>query len=290
MRQNKTDIPPPPPPQSDEYRLVVYRSEDFSEVRAINLTLSNMYRMASILMLILIALIASILIFTPLKRLIPGYGKIESNQKFLQVIEDVDHLTGQIEAQEVYIGSIRTFLSNGLGSSDSLSANISDVVIPTKAVKSPVVKQTIPIQVPQSNQIELDSDQYGLLDVMDGQRLVKPVSGLVSSKFDPSIKHYGVDVLAPSQTAIVAMMDGIVFSSGWDLETGYTIGIQHNDNILSFYKHNSQLLKEKGTFVSAGEAVAIIGSTGTMSSGPHLHFEIWHQGRPVDPEDILNFN
>ena len=105
----------------------------------------------------------------------------------------------------------------------------------------------------------------------------------------PEIKHYGVDILAPKSSPINSIMDGYVFSSGWDLETGYTIGVQHEGNILSFYKHNSILLKEKGTFVQAGEAIAIIGNTGTLSSGPHLHFELWHSGKPLNPEDFLNF-
>ena len=117
-----------------------------------------------------------------------------------------------------------------------------------------------------------------------------PVSGVISSEFQPNIRHYGIDILAPKNTPVKAMMDGFVFSSGWDLETGYTLGIQHKGNILSFYKHNSILLKEKGTFVRAGEAVAIIGNTGTLSSGPHLHFELWHSGKPVNPKDFINFN
>ena len=120
--------------------------------------------------------------------------------------------------------------------------------------------------------------------------IIVPVSGVISSEFQPNIRHYGIDILAPKNTPVKAMMDGFVFSSGWDLETGYTLGIQHKGNILSFYKHNSILLKEKGTFVRAGEAVAIIGNTGTLSSGPHLHFELWHSGKPVNPKDFINFN
>jgi len=116
------------------------------------------------------------------------------------------------------------------------------------------------------------------------------VEGIISSDFDPSIKHFGVDILAPAKTPVRAIMDGYVITSGWDLETGYTIGVQHEGQILSFYKHNSHLLKEKGTFVAAGEAVAIIGNTGTLSSGPHLHFEFWHNGKPINPKDILNYN
>ena len=122
------------------------------------------------------------------------------------------------------------------------------------------------------------SINHSIYDTWLSAEVILPVQGIVSSQFRPEIKHYGIDILAPKSSPINAIMDGYVFSSGWDLETGYTIGVQHEGNILSFYKHNSILLKEKGTFVQAGEAIAIIGNTGTHSSGPHLHFELWHSG------------
>ncbi len=116
-----------------------------------------------------------------------------------------------------------------------------------------------------------------------------PVSGPISSGFMPNLGHIGVDILAPKNTAVKAALDGYIFFSDWTLETGNTIGIQHENNIISFYKHNSVLLKKVGSFVKAGEAVAIIGNTGTLSNGPHLHFELWNNGEPVDPTEYISF-
>ena len=96
--------------------------------------------------------------------------------------------------------------------------------------------------------------------------------------------------MAPKNTAIKAIMDGYVFTSDWTLETGNTIGIQHTNNLISFYKHNSALLKKTGSFVKAGEAVSIIGNTGTLSNGPHLHFELWYNGKAVNPKNYIIFN
>lgn len=273
---------------SDDYKLVVYRSEDFSEVRSINLSPSSIYVASSMVLLLLCGLIFSLLAFTPLKRLIPGYGKIESNQQFLQLIDGVDELAVKIDAQSTYIGAMRTLLSTGLADSEIGS-------LPPLSDEAFTMSETVASQANTAKPIDkadkgvANISDIDLLKSINDQTVYHPVSGLVSSEFDPTIKHYGVDVLAPAQTPILAMMDGIVFSSGWDLETGYSIGIQHSDNILSFYKHNSLLLKEKGTFVRAGEAVAIIGNTGTLSSGPHLHFELWHNGQPINPQDIINF-
>jgi murein DD-endopeptidase MepM/ murein hydrolase activator NlpD len=116
-----------------------------------------------------------------------------------------------------------------------------------------------------------------------------PLSGEISEGFQPDIKHYGVDVVAPQNTAIKTIMDGWVIISDYTVETGNTIGIQHPNNIISFYKHNSALLKKVGSFVKAGEAIAIIGNTGELTDGPHLHFELWHKGKPVDPADFIMF-
>jgi len=116
-----------------------------------------------------------------------------------------------------------------------------------------------------------------------------PLNGEVAAAFMPDKGHYGIDILAPKNTAIKAAMDGYVFFSDWTLETGNTIGIQHTNNVITFYKHNATLLKKAGNFVRAGEGVAIIGNTGELTNGPHLHFELWHKGKPVDPGEYVDF-
>ncbi|MEL6844618.1 MAG: M23 family metallopeptidase, partial [Bacteroidota bacterium] len=118
---------------------------------------------------------------------------------------------------------------------------------------------------------------------------MSPVQGEISAGYMPDKKHFGVDVLAPKNTAIKAAMDGFVITSDWTLETGNTLGIQHANNVITFYKHNSVLLKKVGDYVKSGEAIAIIGNTGTLTDGPHLHFELWHKGKPIDPLDYVGF-
>jgi murein DD-endopeptidase MepM/ murein hydrolase activator NlpD len=116
-----------------------------------------------------------------------------------------------------------------------------------------------------------------------------PVSGEVTSPFDLNKDHYGIDVAAPQNTAIKAAADGTVVSAGFTVETGYSIAIQHPNNVVTMYKHNSVLLKKTGSTVKMGEAIAIVGNTGETSTGPHLHFELWYKGRPVNPADYLHF-
>ena len=128
-----------------------------------------------------------------------------------------------------------------------------------------------------------------ILSSADYRYLMPPISGVISSGFDAATEHFGVDILAPHDTPVKAIWDGHVITADWTLETGYTIGIQHSNDMVSFYKHNATLLKRNGAFVRAGEAIAIIGNTGKLSSGPHLHFELWLQGKPVDPTNYIDF-
>ncbi len=117
----------------------------------------------------------------------------------------------------------------------------------------------------------------------------KPVSGLVSQKFKARENHYGVDVVCEKNQAVKATLPGKVILALWSVETGNTIAIQHPHNIVSLYKHNSKLLKRKGDLVKAGEVIAFVGNSGELTTGPHLHFEIWHKGNPINPSDVISF-
>lgn len=213
-------------------------------------------------------LILSLIVFTPVKKLIPGYADFESNPKFIQLTKDFEAIQDSIASQQVYIDGIRNLLTAD-GSTLDIGENVT--------IKRPVPAAT----VEQKSKVSVSSSQIDL-------SLMSPLEGLVSLAFNPEIKHFGIDVLAPKGSPIKATSEGHVIMSGWNLETGHTIGIQHKGEFLSFYKHNLKNLKEEGDYVKAGEAIAIIGNSGTLSDGPHLHFELWYNGNPVNPEDYIN--
>jgi murein DD-endopeptidase MepM/ murein hydrolase activator NlpD len=116
-----------------------------------------------------------------------------------------------------------------------------------------------------------------------------PINGLITNYFNPAQNHFGVDIVAGSGTPIKATLDGTIIFAGWTLSSGYTLAIQHANNLVSVYKHNDVLLKREGNYVKAGEAIAIIGNTGTFSTGIHLHFELWFNGNPINPIDYIVF-
>jgi murein DD-endopeptidase MepM/ murein hydrolase activator NlpD len=145
-----------------------------------------------------------------------------------------------------------------------------------------------------------EEESYALSYKMDKKDGVKaqlnefhffaPVGGYVTEEFDPKKEHFGIDIAAPLDAPVKATLDGTVISSGWSSETGYVIVIQHRDNVITLYKHNAKIFKNVGNFVKAGDVIATVGNTGELSSGPHLHFEIWHNGTSLNPRDYVIFN
>ncbi len=251
------------------YRMVILNDETFEEVSSYKLTLRNIYALISSFVVALGLLIVACIVFTPVKKLIPGYADFESNPKFIQLTKDLESIQDSIAAQEVYLSAFRQLLTAD-GTTLALEGDVK-----TLTVDDASQQKLIPSKSKKSS---------------TSMQISAPIRGLISLQFDPKINHFGVDILAPKDSPVKAVTEGHVISSGWNLETGHTIGVQHKDMFISFYKHNQKNLKKAGDFVKAGEAIAIIGNSGTLSDGPHLHFELWYNGNPVNPEDYIKFN
>ncbi|MCB9283404.1 MAG: M23 family metallopeptidase [Lewinellaceae bacterium] len=278
------------------YRLVIMNNETFEEIGSYQLSLLNVYIFLSTLMVVVAFLVISLIVFTPLKRYIPGYGNASAQPEFIKLNQEVDSLQDLIEAQEVYNSSIRKMLTGqgeSMAEEPELKYNPGDSLLEVERIEEDeLLRQEVEMdEIRTISQAEEFTPQRGSQEVpLEQLYFTPPLSGEISAGFMLEKKHFGVDILAPRNTPIKAVMDGWVIASDWTLETGNTIAIQHDNNIVSIYKHNSALLKEIGSYVKAGEAVAIIGNSGTLSDGPHLHFELWHKGVPVDPAQYVNFN
>lgn len=283
------------------YRLIVRNDETLEERASFRLSMMNVYVLMSTVIVLVAAMVILLIAYTPVKRYLPGYqGGGNNSREVIALAREVESLGKELRAQQKYNDNVRRMLVGDVQTEK-------DVQPLNKEVKEPkekdAAKQDKKVGLSEADrqlrqETELDelaavvrqgrSTNFGSADVPIEQLFfIPPVRGEISSPYAREKSHYGVDILAPKNTAIKATMDGYVFLSDWTLETGNTIGIQHDHNIVSFYKHNSLLLKKAGSFVRAGEAIAIIGNTGTLSSGPHLHFELWNKGKPVDPADYV---
>jgi len=252
----------------DRYRMVILNDDTFEEVASYNLSLRNIYVLISSFVVALGLLIVSLIIFTPVKKLIPGYADFESNPKFIQLTKDFEAIQDSIASQQIYIDGIRNLLT-----ADGSTLEINEKITIQRPVQAEPAEHKSNISVSKSH---------------SNISFLSPLEGIISLSFNPEIKHFGIDVLAPEGSPIKAISAGHIIMSGWNLETGHTIGIQHEGDFLSFYKHNLKNLRDEGDYIKPGEAIAIIGNSGTLSDGPHLHFELWYNGNPVNPEDYIN--
>ena len=253
----------------EDLRLVIMNEHTFEEKYSFRLNLKNLYILISSVIVVLIILIFLFIAFTPVKHLVPGYGNIENNSYVIKLNRYINELETQIETQEQYNIALRKIL---IGEDSTVNIN-SDKNSITKSDKS------------KNNSPDLKHSQDNTL--LKGFKLDVPLIGKINKNFDVKTSHYGMDIAGAIGSPVKAVMDGTIIFSDWSTETGNTIIIQHPNGILSVYKHNSSLFKEIGDFVKKGEVIAKLGNSGRLTSGPHLHFELWYNGIPLDPAKYL---
>lgn len=280
------------------YRLVIMNNESFEEMGSYRLSLLNVYILLSTIVVMVAIMMWMLITYTPLKQYIPGYNKggVEY-EKVIALTRQLDQLEREAAAHRGYAENFRKILTANVQTED-------DIKEPTDKINwQDSTLNTEASEIEEELRAEVEMQEVGLYARNGEQRanfanskplaqfhFIPPVNGEVSRSFSAKEKHLGIDLIAPQNTPIKAVLDGYVFFTEFSVETGNVIAIQHANNTVSVYKHNSILLKEMGSFVKAGEAVAVIGNTGMKTDGPHLHFELWHNGRAVDPAEYLNFS
>ncbi len=279
------------------FRLVIMNDETFEEVGSYRLTLLNVYVWLSILIVAVALFVGALFFFTPIKRYLPGFDQVDQGAILLEMRRELASLEAKLEANELYAERFKKLLVGDIEPPqpqefpEDQFLNSDSLLLVERIEEDEILRKEIELDRKElerellNRSVNISPRNLPIEQIY----LMPPVSGTISAGFMLNRNHFGVDVLSPKNTPIKSAMDGYVFFSDWTLETGHTIGIQHSNNILTFYKHNSSLLKKVGTFVKAGEAIAIIGNSGTLSSGPHLHFELWHNGKPLDPTDYISF-
>jgi len=259
------------------YKLVIIDEENLSQSASYKGTLLKYLTWIGLILLATVLLTVALIAFTPVRRLVPGYGDIEENQKYIELKKKIAELEAGVEVQQTYIDGLQQMFSGELDRT-TLPETMTEAQVQYSA---PAVKKEIVT--------ETDRKTSQVTAGLTATYFSTPLKGSISAPYDAKTAHYGVDILAAKGTAIKSVAPGVVINSDWSLDSGNTISIQHDNNTISVYKHNSSLLKNTGDFVKAGEAIAIIGNTGTLSDGPHLHLELWYAGSPVNPENYITF-
>ncbi|MEO9803190.1 MAG: M23 family metallopeptidase [Reichenbachiella sp.] len=275
-----------------KYLLIIRNEENFAEKSTYSFTYSK------IILVLLLSFFAffglSFYLSTSLLEawFDPRFAELKATKEVMELASRVDSLQLEVTKKDDFINNIKTIISGEDSQYTDVenSGTIESTEI-TQIVQSEVIN---PIDSQFREEFEKGGLEFQLIDnrlsdELQDFFLFKPVDGIVSEHFDPQIDHLAIDIVAKQDEPVKSVADGTVVFASWTQDSGYVIAIQHRGNLLSMYKHNSDLLKNVGNFVTAGEVISIIGNTGELTSGPHLHFELWYNGNPINPEELIRF-
>ena len=265
--------------------MVILNDETFEEETSFSLSRLNIYMVLSGIFVVMLILVISLVAFTPLKAYIAGADSAYLKKTIIDQRMQIDSLFKDKETKDLYINVIRNIVN---GDVDSNYQNSSGSEVLYDSIEFDKNYPNDSIFRAQMEREEVYA--LGLKEIRNAKNyFFAPIKGLVTNEYDPEQSHLGIDIVAPEKTMIKSVLSGTVIFTEKTLDTGWVIAIQHENGYVSFYKHNSVLLKKSGNFVRAGDVIAVIGNTGELTTGPHLHFELWYKGSPVDPREYIIF-
>ncbi len=271
-----------------KYRLVILNEDTFEERFAIKLTRLNVFVIVALSSILLISGTIILIAFTSLREYIPGYSSTALKQRATELSYKADSLQQVMNMNQQYYESIKKVLT---GDVKMVEFNKDSII--EAANNEALASNLIPTKEDSLLRNLVDKeDKYNLFESsISNSNLVlfPPVNGTISEGYNVREKHYAVDVVVPLDTPVKATADGTIIFAEWTAETGYVTIIEHSNELISVYKHNASLTKQQGDLVKAGEVIAMAGNTGEFSTGPHLHFELWNRGYPVNPENFIDF-
>ena len=272
--------------ESKNYRLVIQEEKTYKEKFNLKLSKSNVFLIGTFVSLIIISITASIIFFTPVREYIPGYDTTKMRLQAINNLEKLDSLINKLSTNKNYLSAVfktingEEYKSVYVNESKKINIDLSELDMSLKAEDS--ILRKVVEREDKFNVIESETQKLNL-------EMSPPVRGIIIESFDVSIKHYGIDIVLKEQTPVKAVADGIVLLSEWTIDSGHTVIVYHRDRFTSVYKHNYLSKVKPGDYVKKGQIVALSGNTGELTSGPHLHFEIWDSNGPINPEDLIIF-
>lgn len=274
----------------DRYRLVILNDDSLEDVWYAVLSRINFMVWIGFIGVILVALGIVLVSFTPLREYIPGYPDGNIRRLFIINTLRVDSLEQQLNMRDEYIQNIHAILK-GDETEQHMNAIDSLPVMENITFESSNFDSLLKEEFEQEEKYGISTLYSPPKEEFEISKLhfFCPLKGSVTNLYDAKGNHFGIDIASNLNEPILSILNGTVIMAGWTLEAGFIIQVQHNNDLISVYKHNSQLLKEMGDKVRSGEPIAIIGNTGEFTTGPHLHFEIWHKGTPLNPNDYIVF-
>jgi murein DD-endopeptidase MepM/ murein hydrolase activator NlpD len=276
-----------------KYRFSIYNDESLKQLWHVRLSKLEASILVSSIVVAIIALVVVMIAFTPLRGFIPGYPNSDTRRQIIQNTLRADSLEQMMYRWELHLANINRIVSGQ--DPIPIEFSMTDSILRSRPhIRSHSKEDSLlRLEVEREMQFhvsasEISSKQSGL-QPLETMHFFAPVKGAVTDKFNMPKEHFAADIVTTPNAVVSSTLDGTVTMSAWTSETGYVIQVQHANNIISIYKHNAKLLKKTGEVVKAGDAIAIVGNSGELTTGPHLHFELWYNGYPVDPEKYISF-
>lgn len=259
----------------------------------IDTSVSRLTTFVTLSVFVVMGITIAIIAFTPLKEYLPGYADASINRQIKELSLRADSINEQLRQKDLFLNNIITILQGNdtiYRLSDSIDETLT--VLPSSAIdtSSAISEKDSMLRA------EYDGYKYNLGSITLSKTVsttlnfYPPLKGTVTDKFDLANSHLGVDITAPDNEIVKSTLEGTVVIATWSSESNYIIGIQHTNNYFTLYRQNSALIKKEGDFVRAGEPIAIIGKSSNTPNQNSLHFEIWHNGTAIDPEELISFN
>ena len=281
----------------EKKRIIILDVDNYEEKRSYTTSKFNVFIILSFFTILLGFLTFALISYSSLKNLIPGYPNPTQQQeiknKSIIIDQKLTELLSKTEKEKSYINNVMQILNGSIPINEkdtswkkinpNTNSNTNEISSSEKSMRE---------KVQNREKFDIDVIPGGALksEVLPELLLFPPIKGEITNKMNISSGHFGVDIIAPKNEAVSSILNGTIIYHNWSPTDGHVVHIQHKKNLISIYKHNSEILKEIGDFVESGEPIAIVGNSGEHSTGPHLHFELWHNGYPLDPEIFINFN
>lgn len=280
---------------SSKYRFAIFNEQTYEELFVVRLSRLNVFTIVGTFGIILIILVSILISFTGLREYIPGYPDSQQRLLIVRNAQRVDSLLVEIEKRDNFINNFQNIIKGEVPEpGEDVDRNVQTALNEASDMDLSFSRSAedslLRMQVEREERFNLSVRETPSRAIaLESAFFVSPIKGMVVNTFGETSGHYGVDIVAAPGSRVASIMDGMVVFSGWTVETGYVIQIQHQNNLISIYKHNEIILKEVGQVVKAGEAIARVGNSGELTSGPHLHFELWYNGLPLNPVDYISF-
>lgn len=274
---------------TDQYRMVVLNEETYEERFSFKLSRLNVYVFGGIFIIILILLTSLLIALTPLREYVPGYSSTSLKKKATELTYQLDSLKNVYQVNNTKLKAMISVIKGEERIDDYQnrvdSINKSNQDIDKQSLYASQADSLFRHEVENQDRFNINTSQSSDMSTV----LFAPVTGTITQGFNYEENHYAIDIAIKKNTPIKAVADATVIFSEWSIDTGYVVLLDHGNNLLSVYKHNSQLFKKQGELVKSGEVIAIAGSEGELSTGTHLHFELWYNGYPIDPTNFMDF-